>query len=80
MGVWPLVHVVAEGEFGERTSSKDRGVIGAKSVVYDQPVVKDQEGVVDALEGIVVNSFVGKVNEHLREQTQKQLMHYLLQQ
>lgn len=72
--------MVAEREFGERTSSKDRGIVGAKSVVYDQPVVKDQEGAVDALEGIIVNSFVGQVKEHLREQTQKQLICYLLQQ
>lgn len=74
VGVRPLVCVVAQREFGERTGAKDGGITGAKGVVYDQPVVKDQEGAADALEGIVINSSVGDVNQHLRQQKQRQLI------
>lgn len=77
VGVGPLVCVVAEGEFGERTSSKDGGVAGAEGVVNDQPVVKDQEGAADALEGVVVDAFVGQVDENLKPQNKKQQMSLL---
>lgn len=66
----PLVGVVAEGEFGERAGPKDGRVTGAESVGDDESVVKDQEAVFDALEGVVVDSSAGEVNQHLRGHNQ----------
>lgn len=61
----PLVSVVAAGELGEGAGAEDGLVVGAEGGVYDKPAVEDQEGVVDALEGVVVCSSVGEVDEHL---------------
>lgn len=69
-GVRPLVRVVAEGEFGERTGPKDGRVTGAERVGDDESVVKDQEAVFDALEGVVVDPSAGEVNQHLRGHNQ----------
>lgn len=71
-GVRTLVRVVAKGEFGERSGAGDGVVAGAEIGVYDESAVKDQEGVVDALEGVVVDPFIGEVQEHLRGNKVKQ--------
>lgn len=68
VGVRPLLCVVAERELGERSGAADGWVVGAEGRVYDESAVEDQEGIVDAPEGIVVDSFIGEVDEHLRGQ------------
>lgn len=42
--------------------------------VYDESAVEDKEGVVDALEGVIVDSFIREVNEHLRGGNEKKGM------
>lgn len=64
----PVVCVVATGELGEGPSAENGWVIGAEGGVDHQATVKHQEGVVDALEGIVVHTLFGEVEEHLRGQ------------
>lgn len=61
----PLVGMVAAGELGEGAGAEDGLVVGAEGGVHDEPAVEDQEGVVDAFEGVVVHSSVGEVDEHL---------------
>lgn len=66
VGLRPLVCVVAAGVFGERAGTANGFIAGVERCVYDESAVEDKEGVVDALEGVVVDSFIGEVNEHLR--------------
>ncbi len=58
--------MVAAREFGERPCTKNGCIAGVERGIYDESVVKHQEGVVDALEGVEVNSFIREVNEHLK--------------
>lgn len=69
VGVAPAVCVVATGELGEGSSAKNGRVIGAEGSINHQTTVKHQEGVVDALEGVVVYTPVGEVEEHLGGQS-----------
>ena len=55
------------GEFGERSSTVNGRVAGVESGIYDKSAVEDQQGVVDAPEGVMVDSFIGEVDEHLKE-------------
>lgn len=71
MGVAPVVCVVATGELGEGPSTKNGWVIGAEGGVNHQAIVKHQEGVVDTLEGVVVYTPVGEIEEHLRGQSHR---------
>lgn len=70
-GVRPLVGVIAQGELGERSGATDGRVAGAESGAYDESAVEDQEGVDDAPEGVIVDPFIGQVDEHLRAQKEE---------
>ena len=67
-GVRPLVWVVAPGEFGDGSGSADVRVAGEERGIDDESAVEDQEGAADAPEGVAVDSFIGKIDEHLKEE------------
>lgn len=65
-GVATSVGVVAPREFGERPGSTNGGVVGAEGGVDDESAIEHQTGVVDALEGVVVDPFTGEVDKNLK--------------
>lgn len=68
VGMCPLIYVVTAGEFGERPGSPNGRIGGSEAGVYDKPAIKYQEGLVEAVESVVVDSFIGEVDEHLKGQ------------
>lgn len=53
------------GVFGQGACGIYGGVVGVEGEIYDQTPIEHQTGIIDGLEGVVVNGFMREAEEHL---------------
>ncbi len=57
--------MVTAGVFGQGACGVYGGVVGVEAGIYDQTPIEHQTGIIDGLEGIVVDGFMREAEEHL---------------
>lgn len=53
------------GVFGQGACGVYGGVVGVEGEIYDQTPIEHQTGIIDGLEGVVVDGFMREAEEHL---------------